>query len=98
MENAEYGLVVSFDDQSASYVNGFEAGQIHQRMSSGTEAEFDMTVHSANKETLERMAVAYGWSVSFKPTEYQEWSEAAFAKVRKAPDRPNPNGLRVVRN
>ena len=95
-DNAEYGLIVSFEDQSASYVHGFEVGQIHQRMNSGTEAEFDVMIHAANKETLTRMTIAYGWSVTFTPTEYPEWIEAAFEKTRKAPDRPNPVGLRVV--
>jgi hypothetical protein len=94
--NVSYGLVVSFEDQSASYVHGWEAGGIWQRMRSGAEAEIEATVHTANRETLSRMAVAEGWSIEFKPTEFDEWTQLAMSKTAKAPERPNPHGLRVV--
>lgn len=95
-KHAEYGLVVSFEDQSASYVNGWEAGGIWQRMRSGTEAEIDTTVHAANRETLNRMAIAEGWSVEFVSTEYEEWLTMKMEKRATAPSRNNPHGLRVV--
>lgn len=95
-ENAEYGLIVSFEDQSPSYVNGFEAGGIWERLRSGNEAEIEVTIHTANRETVSRMCVAEGWSVEFKGTEYEEWTEAKLSKTGKAPERPNPHGLRLV--
>jgi hypothetical protein len=95
-EPQEYGLIVSFEDQSPSYVHGFEAGIIDARMKSGAEAEIEVVVHTENRETLRRMAVAYGWSVEFVDTEVEGWTTANFAKTRKPIDRPNPTGLRVV--
>lgn len=95
-EQANYGLIVSFEDQSDSYVHGWEAGGLWQRMRSGIEAEIEATVHTANRETISRMCVAEGWSVEFTATEYPEWLQMAMTKDRKAPERPNPHGLRVV--
>jgi len=95
-EKSEYGLLVSFEDQSASYVHGYEAGGIWQRMRSGTEAEIEIMVHSVNRETLRRMAVADGWSVEFTPTEFDEWVSMKMEKQAKPIDHPNPHGLRVV--
>lgn len=95
--NADYGLLVSFEDQSDSYVHGFEAGLISARMKSGIEAEIKATVHTANRETITRMAIAYGWSALFETTQFEEWSEVTMEKTGKAPERPNPIGLRLVR-
>lgn len=96
-ENVEYGLIVSFEDQSASYVHGYEAGMLHQRMKSGAEAAIEMTVHIENQETIRRMAVAYGWEAEFKPTAVEGWITVELDKGKLSPVRPNPHGLRVVR-
>lgn len=72
-DNVEYGLVVSFEDQSASYVHGFEAGLLKARMDSGAEASIEATIHEENRETVRRMAVAYGWEAEFKPTSVEGW-------------------------
>lgn len=95
-ENAEYGLIVSFEDQSASYVHGYEAGGIWERMRSGTVAEIETVVHAENRETLTRMATVEGWSIELKPTEVDGWLSMSMAKQSKPLDRPNPHGLRVV--
>lgn len=95
-DDAEYGLLVSFEDQSASFVHGFEAGQLWQRMRDGTEAEISATIHTANRETVTRMALAEGWVATFTETEVAEWLTLEVAKTKKAPERPNPHGLRVV--
>lgn len=93
--NVQYGLLVSFEDQSDSYVHGFEAGMLSVRMKDGTEAEVEATIHTANKETVSRMAIAYGWSAEFKSTEFEEWTTVELVK-QSAPQRVNPHGLRVV--
>jgi hypothetical protein len=96
LENAEYGLIVSFEDQSASYVHGYEAGMLHARMNSGQEAEIESVVHTENQETLRRMAVAYGWEAVFEPTEVEGWITVKMTKKGPPIDRPNPHGLRIV--
>lgn len=96
-EDANYGLIVSFEDQSASFVNGFEAGELWQRMRNGAEAEIEATVHTANRETITRMGIAEGWAVEFSATEYEEWITLRMTK-QMAPPRVNPHGLRIVGN
>lgn len=92
----KYGLLVSFEDQSPSYVHGFEAGMLWHRMEAGAEAEIELMVHSANRETINRMAIAKGWTATFAATEYDEWLNLELVKAKKAPELPNPHGLRVV--
>lgn len=94
MEDVQYGLVVSFEDQSASYVHGFEAGLLKQRMQ--TETSFEATVHEENRETIRRMAVAYGWEAKFTPTDVPGWIIVELDKGLLQPTRRNPHGLRVV--
>lgn len=95
-DESSYALIVSFDDQSESYVHGFEAGGIWQRMKAGAEAEIEAMVHTANRETLSRMAIAEGWTVEFKPTSLEEWTEMEMVKTKAPSERANPHGLRVV--
>ena len=95
-DNEEFGLIVSFDDQSHSYVHGFEAGMIWQRMQAGAEAEIDTLIHTVNTETVRRMAVAEGWDAKFTVTEVEEWSTVFMEKKRKPTGRSNPLGLSVV--
>ena len=45
-EPTEYGLIVSFPDESASFTNGFEAGAIWERMEAG--AAYDVIAHYAD--------------------------------------------------
>jgi len=89
-------LIVSFPDQSESFVLGFEAGIIHETMTNGRLAEFEKTTHTLNKEIIERLCVAYGWSAELAPSSVDGWHWAKFTKT-KAPDRLNPMGLRLVK-
>ena len=96
--DGEWGLVVAFPDGSPSFVHGFEAGGIWERMRSGREAEIEITTQSDNREVLRRMAIAEGWTLESKPTEVEGWDYTVLTKNRGAPDRPNPHGLRVVKD
>jgi hypothetical protein len=99
-ENVQYGLVVSFADQSASFVNGFECGKLAVHM---TQPELQaiiegerLTVHTENRVTIERLCAAYGWSAEWQATDYSEWSYVTLSRSVKPTERPNPHGLRIV--
>lgn len=98
--SAEYGLIVSFEDQSASYVHGFEAGGLSARMRDEVSSEdlegFQITVHAANRVTIERMCAAYGWNAKFDGTDFPEWLYLTLTRAPKPTELPNPHGLRLV--
>ncbi len=81
--DSEMSLFFAFEDQSASYVHGFEAGQVSARIQNG-EQEIDLgyengfPAHTANIETFKRMAQAYGYKLETKATDYEEWTAARF--------------------
>ena len=92
----EYGLVVSFPDQSASFTNGFEAGRLDQRMHA-SETPIEECVHTENEEILRRLAEYQGYAVAaWRPSEVKGWSYIELRKVRPVGMRTNPRGLRVV--
>lgn len=96
-EEETFELVVSFPDQSASFVNGYEAGMIWERMKT-TNEEFECTTHSENREVLKRMSINLGWSMEHKECEIEGWDECKFTKTGFSKERPNPYGLRLVEN
>lgn len=85
---AEFRCLVPFPDQSESFVNGFEAGLVWQRMSDGeTPIENPIAYHLANRMVFERMAAAQGYDVEFEPcmagaTICHTWMTATFTKRR----------------
>lgn len=97
MSETQYSLIVAFTDESASFVEGFEAGGIWAEMKSGTVSEISKTTHSAYREVIQRMAVALGWAVDVKPSGVDGWDFTIITKSSKAPETPNPHGLRVVK-
>lgn len=68
-----YGLIVSFPDQSETFVLGFEAGMIWQQMQDGN-VSLDVNVHTKNIEVLTRMCAASGVSPKFCPTNCEGWT------------------------
>lgn len=95
-DDTAFGLIVSFPDQSASFVHGFEMGQLWQRMEHGAEAEITATVHDENREVIVRSADALGWSAEIRTSSVFGWAEATLVKRRPSRLRPNPHGLRIV--
>ena len=71
--STNYGLVISFPDQSESFVNGFESGMFWEFLKSGGVCL--LTMHTANEEVFLRIARHYGRSVEFKRLG-DGWSEA----------------------
>jgi len=96
-KDVRYGLIVEFPDDSSSFVHGVEAGILNEQMESGAVSEIEKTVHTENKEVLRRMAVAYGWEISFQPTEVEGWQIVKLKKTKKITQKPNPKGIRIVR-
>lgn len=62
----EHRLLVSFPDQSKSFVHGFEAGQIWQRLRDGEPLIENQLIHRANVEVIDRMALENGCSAEWK--------------------------------
>jgi hypothetical protein len=73
-----YELLVKFPDQSPSFVHGYEAGQISEKLRDLRAMAVATVVHTANREVLASIAEMRGWSVDFEDTEYEEWSKAEF--------------------
>lgn len=83
MEDAEFRPLVPFDDQSDSFVHGFEAGIISARMEAGeVEIKPEVPLHTANKTVLTRLADAACYDVEFTACDgiENEWVWAAFTK------------------
>ncbi len=95
-EQADYGLMVAFTDESPSFVNGYEAGMLWERMRSGTVAEIETTTHAENRDVIQRMATADGWDCEVKASEVEGWDHTSLRKAKPTSQRPNPHGLKVV--
>ena len=82
-DSAEMGLIVKFEDESGSYVNGFEAGMIWQQMQDGVPLiDPDLPLHVENKTTLERMAKSRNYKAILTPIDdAPEWMSATFEKI-----------------
>jgi len=83
MEDTDFRPLVPFEDQSDSYVHGFEAGMIWQRMQQAEEViETDIPLHRANLRTFEKMASAAGYDFerSLLKGEMKEWVEITFTR------------------
>lgn len=97
-EPPAFGLIVSFPDQSASFVHGFEAGGLWERMASGMMAEIEATTHIENREIIARMADSRGWDVEVTASDVTGWDYTKLTKRRAPRERPNPHGLKAVRS
>ena len=93
-----YTLVVSFDDSSESFCNGFECGILWHRLKTeemGGE-ELPFPIRPENKSMIVKMARHFQYAVCFdeRNDEYgNSWVYAAFSK--EVPERRKPM-LKVV--
>jgi hypothetical protein len=62
----EYNLVMPFLDESESYCNGFELGQIWERMKNGDQIN-TQPVHVTNKKQLVLCCEYHGYEGHFTP-------------------------------
>ena len=84
--NAEMGLIVKFEDESSSYVHGFEAGMLWQQMQQGLQfIDPELPVHVENLTTLGRMAKAAGYTMGHTVVDDSpEWAEIEFSRIDRA--------------
>lgn len=88
--------VVVFPDGSPSFVYGFEAGKIWEVMVRGTDS-FSGPVSLPNKEVLERMCIAQGYSMDWEDLGDGYWANATFEKSKpKKPGDPRALGKMTV--
>lgn len=64
-EDKEYGLIITFTDQSPSFVNGFECGKLWQIMES-REFEIQQTIHTENIDVIKMMCGHFGYAWEMK--------------------------------
>lgn len=98
------GLIISFPDQSESFVLGYDAGILDERMRHGSDPEIELyRIHAANEELVRRMCIAYGWTCEFDPCRdetgqsYDGFRLVTMRKTSTPPERANPHGLRVAK-
>lgn len=84
-ERSEFACLVPFPDQSNSFVHGFEAGMIWNRMEAGeTPIDFTgMPLHSENRDVLQRMAAARGYDLRIE-SDRDGWITGTFEKKRRS--------------
>lgn len=85
-----YGLVCAFVDSSESFVLGYEAGRIGQRMQAGDTFPDQETVHAKNVEQIHLLGEAYGYDVAAEVmgAPYQEWATLRLSKRQPLPQKP----------
>jgi hypothetical protein len=66
-------LLMPFIDASESFTNGFECGQIWQRVSDGESFERCL-IHSCNVEQIKMICESFGVKYSIKKSSDSEWS------------------------
>jgi hypothetical protein len=98
-EKVEYQLLISFPDQSPSFVHGAEFGGIYQRAKEGYLFTQE-TVHAANREVLIRMCKSLGQTCEFEPAVdesgnvYDEW---LYFTTHFSTDKPKESHLSLVK-
>lgn len=77
---SEFNLIMPFKDQSKSFTNGFECGQIWEKMENGV--EFKMyPIHYENIKQIQMMADRFGYELEI--LDYNiDWSEMNGKKIR----------------
>lgn len=74
-------LLMPFIDESESFTNGFECGQIWQRVSEGETFEKQL-IHTENRRQIEMICELFGVDYSIKEAEHlPEWSYLTVNKI-----------------
>lgn len=66
-----YELLIAFEDESPSFVHGFEAGRIWEAMK--TREMIVMTVHDENVALISQMAARNDYSAQFRASDIPGW-------------------------
>jgi hypothetical protein len=84
-DDSAFSCVLSFPDQSESFVLGFEAAPFWTRLRNGetlVKTDDGFPVHRANDELFRRMAEACGYDYTATPID-ECWMNVRFAKVSR---------------
>ncbi len=76
--NAEYGMVMPFKDESSSFVHGFEAGILWEKMCNNEKFE-KYLIHTKNIEQIEMMCRRFHYYYRFE--NYSEDWSYLFAEI-----------------
>jgi hypothetical protein len=85
---SDWGLIIEFTDGSESFTNGFELGQIFEKLKSNKGETFDFgfedgtCVHRQNLEVIERTARHFGYIISKKETIDEDWTKIMLEPFR----------------
>ena len=83
---ADLTLGYAFPDQSETFVLGFEAGGVHERLKAGelVDTREGFPLHAENAEVLGRMAAFYGLSLVLESCDTEGWINAVFSRRKSA--------------
>lgn len=84
-----YSLVMPFLDDSESFTNGFEVGQLWESFKINGCPE-SICVHTKNVEQMRLVAAHYNHDMDIMKTDYEEWTQVTFTQKIKP-------GLRLVK-
>lgn len=65
-------LLMPFFDESESFVNGFETGQIWEQIKNGEEI-WKRPIHTSNEKQISAMCEMFGCTFCIGNTESKEW-------------------------
>ena len=83
-----YDLLFRFEDQSPSFVHGFEAGEIHQKLKSGL-LMFEQNIHTLNTDLVKEMCCHYGYEFNLEVCRDEDnivMEEWMFMKCHRQPE------------
>lgn len=78
-DKATWECILAFDDQSESFVHGFEAGKIYTNMDQNP-LMIQQTLHKANTKLFIKMARLKGYEIEIRETICDEWVDVVFRK------------------
>jgi hypothetical protein len=67
----DYQSLMPFDDESESFTNGFECGQMFNTLESGKDIDKKIT-HTVNRNQLRKMCELFNYEFSFEALN-EEW-------------------------
>lgn len=82
-EPKKYSLLMSFVDQSHSFVHGYECGKLWELMDRGE--PIDQNVHSANAEQIRMMAKHHDYKIELEPFSREMDPDGTYFRMIGAP-------------
>lgn len=100
MDEETYRAALTFPDQSASFVHGFEAGELWARLKDASRigaTSFSQLIHAENEVLVANMARALGYRTTIAPVwsdesdaDYSAWTNVLFEAPMHRDFAPSP--------